>query len=218
MSKKENLSQAMFEMFGVGKEPAAEKAAPKAAPAPKAPELEADLLEEIRKEVAAEVQAEVKAAPVSAPAPAPAPAPVVENVPVTYLAPGVTLEGKLTAKGDVEIAGQFKGEIVTEGKVIVRSLVQSNISAGSLNVMGGGIVSDVHIKESILLSSGTCLKGNVFAGDLVCSGAVKGDVEVKGNLALDINASVEGNITTGTMTMAQGAVISGAVTMGTKKA
>lgn len=121
MSKKENLSQAMFEMFGVGKEPAAEKTAPKAAPAPKAPELEADLLEEIRKEVAAEVQAEVKAAPVSAPAPAPAP--VVENVPVTYLAPGVTLEGKLTAKGDVEIAGQFKGEIVTEGKVIVRSLV-----------------------------------------------------------------------------------------------
>ena len=214
MSKKENLSQAMFEMFGVGKEPAAEKTAPKAAPAPKAPELEADLLEEIRKEVAAEVQAEVKAAPVSAPAPAP----VEENIPVTYLAPGVTLEGKLTAKGDVEIAGQFKGEIVTEGKVIVRSLVQSNISAGSLNVMSGGIVGDVHIKESILLSSGTCLKGNVFAGDLVCSGAIKGDVEVKGNLALDINASVEGNITTGTMTMAQGAVISGAVTMGTKKA
>ncbi|MBQ8611061.1 MAG: polymer-forming cytoskeletal protein [Oscillospiraceae bacterium] len=212
MSKKENLSQAMYEMFGVGKEPAAEKAAPKAAPASKAPELEADLLEEIRKEVAAEVKAEVKAAP------APAPAPVEENVPVTYLASGVTLEGKLTAKGDVEIAGQFKGEIVTEGKVIVRSLVQSNISAGSLNVMGGGVVGDVNIKESVLLSSGTCLKGNVFAGDLVCSGAVKGDVEVKGNLALDINASVEGNITTGTMTMAQGAVISGAVTMGAKKA
>ena len=132
-SKKDNLNQAMYEMFGVGKAPEAE--APKAAPA-EAP----------------------KAAPAAKPVEAPKAAPVAENIPVTYLAPGTVL-------------------------------------------------------DTVILSSGTTVNGNVAAGDLLCSGSIKGDVVVKNNFALDTNAVVEGNITTATMTMAQGAVIGGTVTM-----
>ena len=85
-SKKDNLNQAMYEMFGVGKAPETE--APKAAPA-EAP----------------------KAAPAAKPVEAPKAAPVAESIPVTYLAPGTVLEGKLTARGDVEIAGELKGDV-----------------------------------------------------------------------------------------------------------
>ena len=39
-------------------------------------------------------------------------------VPATYLAPGTVMEGTLRSKGDVEIAGTFKGDIISEGDVM----------------------------------------------------------------------------------------------------
>jgi cytoskeletal protein CcmA (bactofilin family) len=191
-SKKDNLNQAMYEMFGVGKAPEAEPA------------------EEVKP---------VETSPSSFAVEAPDTTYTGElvAVPVTYLAPGIVLEGKLTAKGDVEIAGELKGDVTTTGRVVVRSHVHGNVTAGSLHVCEAGITGDVNVNDVVILGSDTVVNGNVSAGDLLCSGTIKGDVSVKNNFALDTNAVVEGNITTATMTMAQGAVIGGTVTMKGKK-
>lgn len=158
---------------------------------------------------------EVKAEPV-AEAPK-AEVKVEEPVGVTYLAKGTVLEGKLSAKGDVEIDGVVNGDVTAKGKVVIRSEVTGNVTAASMQLVGGKVTGDVRATESVVLSSNTVVTGNIYAGDLLCSGSIKGDVDVQGNMALDTNAIVEGDISTATMTMAQGAVISGAVTMKNKK-
>ena len=140
-----------------------------------------------------------------------------EAVGVTYLAAGTVLEGKLSAKGDVEIDGVVNGDVTAKGKVVIRSEVTGNVTAASMQLVGGKVTGDVRATESVVLSSNTIVTGNIYAGDLLCSGSIKGDVDVQGNMALDTNAVVEGDISTTTMTMAQGAVISGAVTMKSKK-
>ena len=56
-------------------------------------------------------------------------------------------------------------------------------------------------------------KRKISAGELVCAGQVKGDLEVQGNVVLKAGTSVNGNIMTGTMSMEAGAFINGSVEM-----
>lgn len=179
MSAKENLNEAMFSMFGVGKDPNAVESEPKAAPAPVA----------------------TPAVPQSA------------ATAMTYLAPGSVMEGKLKVKGDVNIAGDFTGDITANGKVTLHSGMNGNVTAANVQLVGCRLVGDISATGIVVLDAEASVEGKVTAGELICAGHIKGDVEVKNNIALKANTSVEGNITTGSMTMEQGAVINGTLTM-----
>ena len=190
MSAKENFNKAMFDMFGVGKD---EEAATQNAQA--------------------QTEGKVEAA-VEKPAPAFEPAkPAPRTSPVTYLAPGTVVEGKLDAKGDVEIAGVFKGDIIATGKVTIRSNIQGNVTAESLSILGCSMTGDVKVTGLLTVNKGSVIQGNVSAGEVLCSGQVVGDLSVNGHSAFEESSQVEGNIATQTMTMARGARISGALTM-----
>ncbi len=185
MSKKKNLDSAMFSMFGVSSDvPAEEVETEESKPQEKA------------------------AAPVSFAAAAPKP----QNA-VTYLAPNSAMEGKLQTEGDVEVAGSFNGDIIAKGKVTLHSNMQGNITAASLQLMGCCLVGNIVSSGQVLLDRTASVTGNVMAGELISSGKIKGDLEVKGNIALNDSAAVEGNIVTRTMTMSQGATITGGVKM-----
>ena len=188
MSAKENFNKAMFDMFGVGKD---EEAAPQSA--------QAEVKEEGAVEKAAPAIEQVKPAP--------------RTNPVTYLAPGTVVEGKLDAKGDVEIAGVFKGDIIATGKVTVRSNIQGNVTAESLSILGCSMTGDVKVTGLLTINKGSVIQGNVSAGEVLCSGQVVGDLSVNGHSTFEESSLVEGNIATQTMTMARGARISGALTM-----
>ena len=189
MSKKENFNKAVFDVFGVGSshaEPAAESVA------------EAQAL-----------STEVKATAVAEPSQA---APYT-LVPATFLAPGTALEGKLTSKGDVEFAGNFNGEIVSDGNVTLRADATGNISAASLNVVGCHLTGDCTVSGAVTISDKSSVTGNITAEELVCSGCVVGDIVVRGALSLEATARITGNIAAATMSMARGAVIKGELTL-----
>ena len=91
MSKKDNFNEAVYSMFGVGKAP----------------------VEEEKEEVPAEVEIpEVKKEEVEV-----AEVVVEERLPLTRIAEGTALEGKLVAQGDMEIEGEFKGDIEADGGI-----------------------------------------------------------------------------------------------------
>ena len=135
---------------------------------------------------------------------------------VTYFASDSVVEGTVKTEGDVEIAGPFRGDVVAKGKVILRSKMEGNITAASLHLMGCTLVGNVNSEGSVLVDEAAAVTGNMTAGELISSGTIKGDLTIKGNLTLNAHATVEGNIVTGTMTMMQGALITGDVKMGAK--
>ena len=180
MGAKENLNEAMFSMFGVGK-----------APAEPTPAEEFAMPEPVAK-------------PVAAPAPL---------KPVTYLAPGSCMEGKLKCQGDVDVAGIFKGDIEAEGMVKVCANMSGNIKAATLELKNCRLTGDVEVAGLVILDEKAVVEGKITAGELVCFGRVKGDLDVKANVALKANATVEGNIVTGTMSMESGAIINGSLLM-----
>ena len=152
---RDEMKRTMFELFGVGSEDdkvlAAGGKKPVAKPEP------------------------VKTAPVQAPA-----QPVVKAKAASYLAAGTSLEGTLRSDGDVEIAGAFKGEVITTGTVTLRSVIQSNITAGSLNLIGCTLTGDVKVTGTVTVSEDSQVTGNINAKELLCAGKVNGDLEITG--------------------------------------
>ena len=131
----------------------------------------------------------------------------------SYLGRGTSFEGTFRSAGDIEIAGEFKGDLVTEGTVLLHSNIQSNITAGSLNLEQCTLVGNVTVSETVTVSQGSKISGNVTAKELLCAGEVTGDLNVSGNTALEAQARINGGVTTGTMAMVKGAVIKGNIEM-----
>ena len=178
MSAKDNLNEAMYSMFGVGKAPAEET------PAEAAPQTTYT-----------------------------APAAPRQDASVTYLAPGTVMEGTLKCKGDVHIAGIFKGNVESDSKVIICADVNGNICANALELSNCHLVGDIIVSGSVSVADSATVEGKISAGELICAGQVKGDLDVKGNVVLKAGTSVNGNIVTGTMSMEAGAFINGSVVM-----
>ncbi|MBP0963184.1 MAG: polymer-forming cytoskeletal protein [Oscillospiraceae bacterium] len=132
---------------------------------------------------------------------------------VTYIAPNSVMEGTLRTEGNIEIAGSFKGDIITKGHVVLRSNMEGNITAGSLHLLGCSLVGNITAASLVQLDSKATVNGNIAAGELSSSGNVKGNLDVKGNTLLDKGAVVEGDIVTQTLTVIQGAAITGGIKM-----
>ena len=187
---KDNFNQAMFSMFGVGKDPdAVKESATFPAPVP---------------------------AKEAAPAPVPAPAPAPQPKPRTYIAEGTVCEGNLSSSGDMEIAGSITGNVTSAGQILLRAPIVGNITAEKLHITNCTVTGDVHISGMLILEKGSSIEGNVFAKEFTCSGSVKGDLNITGILSLKESAQVEGNIVTDGMEMSSGARFSGNVVMGQK--
>ena len=187
---RDEMKRTMFELFGVGGED--DKIL--AAGGKKQPAVKAE---------------PIKAAPVQPVAAKPV---AVKPQPAaSYLAAGAALEGTLRSDGDIEIAGSFKGEIVTNGTVTLRSAIQSNITAGSLNLIGCLLTGDVKVTGTVTVSEDSQITGNITAKELLCAGKVNGDIEVSGNTTLEEKAQISGGLITGTLAVVKGAVIRGGV-------
>lgn len=198
MDKKSNMKQAMYEMFGVGSDVNAKPAQPaREEPKPAAKSVK----EEPKSRLAAQSVKEAARKP-AVPAEKPA---------ASFLAPGTVLEGTLRSAGDIEIAGSFKGDISTEGTVVLRSDIHGNVSACSLDLKGCRLEGDVVIKGLVYISQDSVIIGNVTADELKCSGQITGDLKIKENTLLESTAKITGNVTTATIAVEKGAVINGGI-------
>lgn len=246
MGKKDNFSQAMFEMFGLGKAPedSAEESVNESTeeldtqldnfePAEPVPMPAAETAAEDRlyAEEPASFDGFGAAAfenpapdPVPAafePAPAPAPAPVaqeprgyVRRENCTYFAPGTSMEGTLRSDSDVEIVGDFKGEIASDGKVTIHSNTQSSIAAAELVLVDCSLTGDAMVGGDVSINEKSSVAGNIRAANIICSGVIRGNLNVQSNITLTENAQVFGDIKTGTLAMSRGAKVSGKIDMG----
>ncbi len=189
---RDEMKRTMFELFGVGSEDNKVLAAGGRKP---------DKDEPVK-------DAPVKHEPVK---PAPAAARPGVQPAASYFAAGTSLEGTLRSDGDIEIAGTFRGEVITAGTVTLRSSTQSNITAGSLKLIGCVLTGDIKVAGTVTVSEDSQVTGNISAKDLLCAGKIDGDLEISGGTTLEEKAQVSGGLTTGTLEVVRGAIIRGSV-------
>lgn len=131
----------------------------------------------------------------------------------TYLAEGTSIEGTLHCDSDVEICGDFKGELTASGKVTLHSNTTSNIQANDLVLVNCNLTGDVVVTKCITIDEGSNITGNISAGDVVCSGVVHGNLDVTDNLTLSSKAKVFGDIKAGSLVVERGGRVTGKMEM-----
>ena len=189
-NKKNNMKQAMYEMFGVGEEQKEDALYQEVTEevAESVSEVDEVAENESEKEISFEEMIEEYAP--------------TKKIPVSYFAPGTVFEGTLKAVGDVEIAGEFNGDVTSEGNVILSSAVCGNINC-----------SDLKLRNCVDISDDSKVRGNIAASEVRCAGQINGDLNVNGGISLEKTASVCGTIKTVTISMEKGAVIKGGIEM-----
>jgi cytoskeletal protein CcmA (bactofilin family) len=87
---------------------------------------------------------------------------------VALLGEGAEFDGKLVFEGRVRIDGTFRGEIVSDGTLVVgdRAVVEASIRVGSLIVLGGTVRGEVHAQRMVELHAPAKVFGNITAPEL----------------------------------------------------
>lgn len=197
MSKKDNFSQAAYEMFGIGKGGSrheAGKPAEKPADAAKKPEDDGMELSLAAEPAVTEVKPLEK---------------VPEKPKTTLLAEGSVFEGTLHTKGDVEIAGVFKGDIFSEGNVKLFANIEGNVQGGNVELVTSSVQGDVSAKELLKIGPQSVVGGNIKTKDMICSGRIVGNVEASGRVTLTTGSALTGDLTAATIAVMEGALMEG---------
>ena len=128
---------------------------------------------------------------------------------VTVITKGTTINGSIISDCSLEVMGTINGDIECLGKLTISGKVTGNSLASEIVVntdrLEGSIVSEGGVKVGL----GTVVIGDVTAASAVFSGAVKGEIDVKGPVVLDSTAIIKGNIKAKSIQMANGAVMDG---------
>ena len=132
----------------------------------------------------------------------------------TYFAKGTYIEGTLHSDSDVEIVGDFAGELMSEGKVTIHANTKSSIAARDLELIGSTLTGDVTVTNSVAMDDNSSITGNVRANSLESAGEITGNLAVQGEVALKRHAKVTGDIKTSTLTLDSGVKINGRLDMG----
>lgn len=201
MGKKDNFNKAMFDMFGVGTDAGTE-------PAPEYEKVEEKTRGGLTDNAVAKETVVTTAANAEA-----APAVAAER---TYIGRGTVIEGNIKAEGDVELLGELKGDIESDGKVTLHTSVTGNVRAKSLTFVGGELTGDIFTGGSFVLGRDSVVNGNIQANDVTCAGSINGNIDIKDTLMLEETAVINGDIKTGFLSMSRGAVVRGKVEMNVK--
>lgn len=88
---------------------------------------------------------------------------------VALLGEGAEFEGKLIFEGRVRIDGKFRGEISSDGTLVVgdRAEVEATVSVGMLVVLGGLVRGEVRAHQSVELHTPARVFGNITTPQLM---------------------------------------------------
>lgn len=110
-------------------------------------------------------------------------------------------------KEKVSLALQSISTLISEGAV-----VDGNFKAPAFARIDGQITGDVMVEEGLILGEAGSIQGNVITKEIVVYGIIKGNIQTN---SLEIKASgiVTGEIIIQTLTVENGAVYNGSLSM-----
>lgn len=90
------------------------------------------------------------------------------NAVSALLEKGCEFEGKMSFEGTVRVNGRFKGEVISDGTLVVgeEAHIEARISAGSV-IINGTVEGEIIAKDRIEMHSPAKVQGDIQAATLV---------------------------------------------------
>ena len=124
---------------------------------------------------------------------------------------GAAIGGAIESDGNVNINGAQVGGPVSssKGSITINGKVNGNVEGVSITLENSKVIGDVTSQDALSVGKGAVVIGDVSAPALDVKGAIKGNVDVKGDVFLHKGAVVKGNITSASIGMEPGVVVDG---------
>lgn len=143
--------------------------------------------------------------------------PASETMATSTVSRATVINGGIQTRENIFVEGVVNGDIVSKGKVIVKGKVEGNITGFDVELSCEELSGDINCESKAIIHAQTKLKGNLYAGRATVIGTVEGNIIAKESIELLDNAVVYGDIKAAAISVAEGAVIYGMVTIGKTK-
>lgn len=143
--------------------------------------------------------------------------PATEALSTTSISKATIINGGIQTRENIVVEGIVNGDIVSKGKVMVKGKVEGNITGYDVDVSTEELCGDINCESKVIIHASTKLKGNLYAGRATIVGTVEGNIVAKESIELLDNATVYGDIKAASISVSEGAVIYGMVTIGKTK-
>ena len=128
---------------------------------------------------------------------------------ISVITKSTKIKGNIRSNGSVEVVGAIDGNIDILGKLNIVGSITGNSKAGEVFAGEASISGDIMSEGAVKVGAGTVIIGNLNAASTAISGAVKGNIDVKGPVILDSSAVVMGDIKSKVIQVNNGAVLEG---------
>lgn len=145
------------------------------------------------------------------------PKPNAEPLATTTISKATVINGGIQTRENITIEGIVNGDITSKGKVLVKGKVEGNVAGYDVDVSAEELAGDINCESKAVIHASTKLKGNLYCGKATIVGTVEGNITAKDSIELLDNAVVYGDIKATAISVSEGAVIYGMVTIGRTK-
>lgn len=143
--------------------------------------------------------------------------PATEAMATTTVSRATVINGGIQTRENIVVEGVVNGDIVSKGKVMIKGKVEGNVTGYDVDLSCEELSGDINCESKAVVHGATKLKGNLYTGRATIVGTVEGNIVAKESIELLDNAVVYGDIKAASITVSEGAVIYGMVTIGKAK-
>ena len=135
-----------------------------------------------------------------------------KSYPVSVISEGMTINGNVSVKGDLELRGSLKGNVKGEGSMLVSGKQLGNMEcAKDLTLNMAAIQGNIKSQGTISVDKDSVVVGDVAAANAIIDGKVKGSLDVKETVTFQKDAVLMGDVSADVISMSEGAQIVGKV-------
>lgn len=127
----------------------------------------------------------------------------------TVISEGTKMKGNIETEGDIIISGTVLGNITCSGTLEVDGEIEGDILCNCGMFTNTTIKGNITCKNGLTMQANTKINGDITASSMAVGGSVIGNIKVEGSLQLLKNAVIVGNVEAQYMESEKGSSLNG---------
>ena len=140
-------------------------------------------------------------------------APIQEDNPSTVISLSMVIVGEITSRGDIDIYGDVKGSVKTDGNIKATGTILGDLSGNSFALNGCTVQGNITASGNVVIGQNTVVVGDITAENIKVNGKVKGNLVIGKMSEFMENALLAGDVCSQTISISQGAKLHGNVSV-----